>query len=51
MVAKGAFTKERLAGIGRRAAEAAQQALSDQEAAAVAHISCEYPAAYPRNTK
>ena len=42
MAPKGAFTKERLVGIGARAAVAAQKTMSDHEAAAFA---CEYPAA------
>ena len=42
MAPKGAFTKERLVGIGARAAVAAQKTLSDHDAAAFA---CEYPVA------
>ena len=41
MAPKGAFTKERLNGIGACAFEAALRTLSAQEAAAFAHLSCE----------
>ncbi len=43
MPPKDAFTKERLDGIGIRAAEAVLRTLPDQEAALFAHLSCEYP--------
>ena len=50
MPPKEAFTKERLNGIGARAVEATLRTLSDQEAAAFAHLSCEYPIALSKHS-
>ena len=44
MAPKGAFTPERLNGIGEAACTAALKTLSDEEASMLTHLSCEYPA-------
>ena len=46
MSPRGAFTRERLEGIGIRAVDVARRGLTDDEDAAFAHLSCAYPLYY-----
>lgn len=43
MAPKGAFTPERLNGLGEAACTAALKTLSDEEASALTHLSCRHP--------